>query len=123
MFNSVVNIDGVAIGEGQKPYIIAEMSANHGNDINIAINTVKEAKKAGADAIKIQTYTADTLTLDCKHSEYEAKGAWEGVYLYDLYKDASMPWEWTPRLQEVAKEVGITLFSSPFDYSSIDFLE
>jgi len=123
MFNSVVNIDGVAIGEGQKPYIIAEMSANHGNDINIAINTVKEAKKAGADAIKIQTYTADTLTLDCKQSEYEAKGAWEGVYLYDLYKDASMPWEWTPRLQEVAKEVGITLFSSPFDYSSIDFLE
>jgi len=123
MFKSVVTIDGIAIGKGKNPYIIAEMSANHGNDINIAIETIKEAKKAGADAIKIQTYTADTLTLDCKREEFEAKGAWEGVYLYDLYLDASMPWEWTPKLQKVAKEIGITLFSSPFDFSSVEFLE
>lgn len=123
MFNQSFQIDGIEVGEGCKPYIIAEMSANHGNDINIAINIIKEAKKAGADAVKIQTYTADTLTLDCQTPAFEAKGAWEGVYLYDLYVDASMPWEWTPKLQEVAKEVGITLFSSPFDFSSIEFLE
>lgn len=123
MFNKTFQIDGRVIGENCKPYIIAEMSANHGNDINIAIETIKEAKKAGADAIKIQTYTADTMTLDCKTEEFEAKGAWEGVYLYDLYVDASMPWEWTQKLQEVAKEVGITLFSSPFDFSSVAFLE
>jgi pseudaminic acid synthase len=123
MFNSSFQIDGINIGEGYKPYIIAEMSANHGNDINIAIDTIKEAKKSGADAIKIQTYTADTLTLDCKKTSFEAKGAWEGVYLYDLYLDASMPWEWTAKLQEVAKEEGITLFSSPFDFSSVEFLE
>lgn len=123
MFNKTFKIDGIELGEGCKPYIIAEMSANHGNDISIAINTIKEAKKAGADAIKIQTYTADTLTLNCKSPQFEAKGAWEGVYLYDLYLDASMPWEWTPKLQEIAKEIGITLFSSPFDFSSVEFLE
>jgi len=123
VFNKKFKIDGVEVGVSCKPYIIAEMSANHANDINVAINTIKEAKKCGADAIKIQTYSADTLTLDCKKPEFEAKGAWEGVYLYDLYKDASMPWEWTPTLQEVAKEQGITLFSSPFDFSSVEFLE
>ena len=123
MFNKTFKIDGIEIGDNCKPYIIAEMSANHGNDINIAIQTIKEAKKTGADAIKIQTYTADTLTLNCKKNEFEAKGAWEGQYLYDLYLDASMPWEWTQKLQEVAKEVGITLFSSPFDFSSVEFLE
>ncbi|MDF1882105.1 pseudaminic acid synthase [Sulfurimonas sp. MAG313] len=99
------------------------MSANHANDINIAIEIIKKAKECGADAIKIQTYTADTLTLNCKKKEFEAKGAWEGQYLYDLYLDASMPWEWTAKLQTVAKEIGITLFSSPFDFSSVKFLE
>jgi len=123
MFNERFKIDDIWIGKDSKPYIIAEMSANHGNDINIAIDTIKEAKKAGADAIKIQTYTADTLTLNCKESAFEAKGAWKGQYLYDLYTDASMPWEWTPKLQKIAKEVGITLFSSPFDFSSVTFLE
>lgn len=123
MFNKTFKIDGIEIGEHCKPYIIAEMSANHGNDINTAIDIIKKAKACGADAIKIQTYTADTLTLNCKTKAFEAKGAWEGVYLYDLYLDASMPWEWTPILQDVAKEVGITLFSSPFDFSSVEFLE
>ncbi len=123
MFNKKFKIDNIELGDDCKPYIIAEMSANHGNDLSIAIDIIKKAKECGADAIKIQTYTADTLTLDCKTEAFEAKGAWEGVYLYDLYADASMPWEWTPKLQEVAKEVGITLFSSPFDFSSIEFLE
>lgn len=122
MFNSSFKIDGTMIGEGCEPYIIAEMSANHGNDINIAIETIKEAKKAGANAIKLQTYKADTITLDCKDEKYFIKeGPWKGKYLYELYEDASMPWEWTSKLQEVAKEEGITLFSSPFDYSAVDF--
>ncbi|MDD4854940.1 MAG: pseudaminic acid synthase [Sulfuricurvum sp.] len=123
MFNQTFEIDGRKIGEGCEPYIIAEMSANHGNNLDTAIEIIKEAKKAGADAVKIQTYTADTLTLNCPTPTFEAKGAWEGQYLYDLYLDASMPWEWTPLLQKVAEEIGITLFSSPFDISSIEFLE
>jgi pseudaminic acid synthase len=123
MFNKTFEIDGVKVGEGCEPYIIAEMSANHGNNLEIACDIIKKAKECGAHALKIQTYTADTLTLDCKEEAFEAKGAWEGQYLYDLYLDASMPWEWTPKLQEVAKEVGITLFSSPFDFSSVEFLE
>jgi pseudaminic acid synthase len=122
-FKQQFKIDGCSIGEGCLPYIIAEMSANHGNDLNKAIEIIRRAKKCGANAIKIQTYTADTLTLNCKTKAFEAKGAWEGVYLYDLYSDASMPWEWTKELQKVAKEEGITLFSSPFDFSSIEFLE
>jgi len=122
-FKKQFNIDGCMIGEGSPPYVIAEMSANHGNDLNKAIEIIRKAKECGANAIKIQTYTADTLTLNCKSEAFEAKGAWEGLYLYDLYSDASMPWEWTKELQQVSKDVGITLFSSPFDFSSIEFLE
>lgn len=122
-FNKNFLIEGCMIGDNCPPYIIAEMSANHGNSLDKAIEIIKEAKKAGANAIKIQTYTADTITLNCKESQFEAKGAWEGQYLYDLYVDASMPWEWTPKLQKVAKDIGITLFSSPFDFSSVEFLE
>jgi len=122
-FNKTFKIDGRVIGDGCKPYIIAEMSANHENDIEIAKKIIIEAKKAGADAVKIQTYSADSITLDCKTSAFEAKGAWEGVYLYDLYKEASMPWEWTNELQKLTKEVGITLFSSPFDFEAVEFLE
>jgi len=123
MFNKEFEIQGDMIGDKYEPYIIAEMSANHGNNFDNACNIIREAKKCGAHAIKIQTYTADTLTLDCKKKEFEATGAWMGQYLYDLYLDASMPWEWTKGLQTVAKEVGITLFSSPFDFSSVTFLE
>jgi pseudaminic acid synthase len=122
-FNKQFKIDGCLVGEGCPPYVIAEMSANHGNDLNKAIEIVRLAKKCGANAIKIQTYTADTLTLNCKSKVFEAKGAWKGVYLYDLYSDASMPWEWTIELQKVAKEEQISLFSSPFDFSSVEFLE
>jgi len=123
MFNKSFKINGRIISNDSEPYIIAEMSANHGNNINTAINIIKEAKKCGADAIKIQTYTADTLTLNSYQVHFQAKGAWKGQSLYDLYIDASMPWEWTPILIQTAKEVGITLFSSPFDFSSVDFLE
>ena len=122
-FKQQFEIDGRLVGEGCPTYVIAEMSANHGNDLNKAIEIIKKAKECGADAIKIQTYTADTLTLNCRTKAFEAKGAWEGMYLYDLYSNASMPWEWTEKLQKVAKEEGITLFSSPFDFSSIEFLE
>jgi pseudaminic acid synthase len=122
-FNKNIKIENKWIGDDYEPFIIAEMSANHGNKINNAIEIIREAKKAGADAIKIQTYTADTLTIDCKENAFEAKGAWEGQYLYDLYLNASMPWEWTPILQKIAQEEDIILFSSPFDFSSIDFLE
>lgn len=123
MFNRSFQIDGINIGDEYEPYIIAEMSANHGNNLQNACEIVRTAKKCGAHALKIQTYTADTLTLNCKEEPFEAKGAWKGEYLYDLYSRASMPWEWTKTLQEVANEVGITLFSSPFDFSSVDFLE
>lgn len=123
-FNKKFEIDGRMIGEGCKPYIIAEMSANHGNDINIAIETIKAAKQAGADAIKLQTYTADSITLNCQKEEYFIKsGPWKNQYLYDLYVQASTPWEWTKTLQEVANQEQITLFSSPFDYTAVDFLE
>ncbi len=123
MLHKTFEIEGITIGDNYEPYIIAEMSANHGNNLDNACHIVREAKKCGAHALKIQTYTADTLTLNCNEKAFEAKGAWEGQYLYDLYKDASMPWEWTSTLQKVAKDVGITLFSSPFDFSSVEFLE
>lgn len=122
-FNKTFKIDGINIGDEFEPYIIAEMSANHGNSLENACEIIRVAKKCGAHALKIQTYTADTLTLDCDKPHFEAIGAWKGQSLYNLYVDASMPWDWTPKLLKVAQEVGITLFSSPFDFSSIEFLE
>jgi pseudaminic acid synthase len=89
-FKQKFEINGRSVGEDCKPYVIAEMSANHGNDLNKAIEIVRKAKECGADAIKIQTYTADTLTLDSKDKAFEAKGAWEGVYLYALGVDRSV---------------------------------
>jgi len=122
-FSEKFQIDGRMIGLGQEPYIIAEMSANHGGQFDKAVQIIHEAKKSGAHAIKLQTYTAETLTLDCKQKHFEAKGAWKGEYLYDLYTRGSMPWEWTEELQKISKDIGITLFSSPFDFSAVDFLE
>lgn len=123
-FNKKFEIDGRMVGEGCRPYIIAEMSANHGGNIQTAINIIKEAKKVGADAVKLQHYKADTITFKCDSEDFFInEGPWKGQYLYDLYEYAHMPWEWTETLQKVAKEVGITLFSSPFDYSAVDFLE
>lgn len=106
-------------------FIIAELSANHGGELDIAIETVKAAKRAGADAIKIQTYTADTITLDVKSDYFKIDQGtrWDGQYLYDLYKEASLPWEWHKELFKVAKKEGLICFSSPFDKTAVDFLE
>lgn len=107
-----------------KTFIIAEMSTNHNHHLDIALDTIKAAKKSGADAIKIQTYTADTLTLDCHTPDFiNGKGLWEGEALYDLYKKAYTPWEWHAEIFHVAKEEGITCFSTPFDKTAVDFLE
>ncbi len=105
--------------------IIAELSANHGGDIEIAKETIRSAKRAGADAVKLQTYTADTITLDVKTDLFKINQGtkWDGQYLYDLYSKASLPWEWHQTLFDLAKEEGLLCFSSPFDKSAVDFLE
>ncbi len=106
-------------------YIIAELSANHGGSIEIAKQTIKAAKEIGANAIKLQTYTADTITLDCDNDDFIIKGGtlWDNQKLYDLYKEAGLPWEWHQELFDYAREIGIDIFSSPFDKTAVDFLE
>jgi pseudaminic acid synthase len=117
-------IDGRRIGLNNPPYIIAEMSANHNGSIENAIMIINEAKKCGADAVKLQTYTADTLTMRSQNPDFLIKnGLWKGKTLYDLYSSAQMPWDWHKPLFEHAKKVGITIFSTPFDESAVDFLE
>ena len=112
------------IGEGQPAYIIAEMSANHAGDIENAKKIIRAAKEAGADCIKLQTYTADTLTIDCHNEYFQIKsGTWEGENLYQLYQRAYTPWGWHKELFEEAKKVGIDIFSTPFDTTAVDFLE
>lgn len=112
------------MGDKENIFIIAELSANHGNDIEIAKETIRAAKRAGADAIKIQTYKADTITIDIKHDDFLIRGGvTDGMYLYDLYKDAFLPWEWHKELFELAKQENLICFSSPFDFSAVDFLE
>ena len=107
-----------------RTFIVAEMSANHNNSLDVAINTIKAAKKAGADAIKLQTYTADTLTLDCDGLDFKIKeGLWKGETLYSLYKKAFTPWTWHKELFRIAKDEGLVCFSSPFDKTAVDFLE
>ena len=108
----------------KKVFIIAELSANHNGSINTAIETIRAAKRAGADCIKLQTYTADTITIDCNKDDFIIKGTiWEGRNLHSLYKEAYTPWEWHEELFRVAKEEGLICFSSPFDKSAVDFLE
>ncbi len=122
--NNYIEIAGRKIGPDYAPYIIAELSANHNGDINRAYQIMEEAKKAGADAIKLQSYTHDTITMDCNTEEFQIHGGlWDGQTLYELYKGAHMPWEWHKPLFEKAKELGITIFSSPFDFSAVDLLE
>jgi pseudaminic acid synthase len=119
-----ININGRDIGEGFAPFVIAEMSANHNGNIETAFRIIEEAKKCGADAIKMQTYTADTLTLKCDLPDFQiTDGLWAGKTLYELYEWAQTPWEWHKPLFEHARKVGITLFSSPFDNTAIDLLE
>ncbi len=123
-FSESLEIDGKAIGPGHPTYIIAEMSANHGNDLGRARDIVHAAKAAGADAIKLQTYTADTLTLDCRSEHFFLQeGPWRGQYMHDLYAYAMTPWEWHAELMELAASIDLTCFSSPFDPSSVDFLQ
>ena len=108
-----------------KTYIIAELSANHNQDINVALQLIEEAAKCGANAIKLQTYTPDTITLNCKTDIFKIKGTqlWNDQYLYDLYKKAYTPWEWHPILFNKAKELGLDSFSSPFDITAVEYLE
>jgi pseudaminic acid synthase len=112
------------INKESKVFIIAELSANHNGSIDTAIETIRAAKRAGADCIKLQTYTADTITIDCDKDDFLIKGTiWDGKNLYKLYQDAYTPWEWHEEIFRVAKEEGIICFSSPFDKTAVNFLE
>ena len=119
------SINGRLIGAGQRTYIIAELSANHCHSFEQACEIVQLAKSAGADAIKLQTYTADTITIDCEREPFiiQYGTVWDGQRLYDLYDQAHTPWDWQPKLKKLANDIGLDLFSSPFDNSAVDFLE
>jgi len=119
-----INIAGRDIGPDSPPYVIAELSANHNGRLDTALAIITEAKKAGADAVKLQTYRPDTITLDSDAPEFRIKGGlWDGRTLYDLYQEAHMPWEWHMPLFDHARGLGITIFSSPFDATAVDLLE
>jgi N-acetylneuraminate synthase len=117
-------IAGREISRNQPPYIIAELSANHNGKLETALRIIEEAKRAGADAVKLQTYRPDTITLDSDADEFKIKGGlWDGRTLYELYEEAHLPWEWHKPLFEYAKKLGIPIFSSPFDNTAVDLLE
>ena len=122
--DNVLKLRNRRIGDGMPCYIIAEMSANHGGDINRAKEIIHTAKAAGADCIKIQTYTADTMTIDCNNEYFRIKeGTWKGESFYELYKKAHTPWEWHEELKDEAQKAGIDFLSTPFDRTAVDFLE
>jgi len=118
-------IGGRVIGAGQAVYVIAELSANHNQKFEQAVRIIEEAKRAGADAVKLQTYTADTITLKSDKEYFRVGGGtlWDGRNLHDLYAEAYTPWDWQPRLKKVANDLGLDVFSTPFDPSAVDFLE
>ena len=120
----MIEIDGVKIGQGYSPYVIAELSANHGGSIDIAKESIRLAKESGASAVKIQSYTPDTMTIESSKSDFLiTDGLWKGYTLYDLYKKAYTPFDWHEELFQYAKDIGITLFSSPFDESAVELLQ
>lgn len=106
-------------------FIIAELSANHLKNFDIAVSTIKAMKESGADAVKLQTYTPDTITMDCDNEYFQIRQGtiWDGKTLYQLYQEAYMPWEWQPKLKKIAEDLGLICFSSPFDKTAVDFLE
>lgn len=119
-----IQINGRKIGSNYPPYIIAELSANHNGKLGNAFKLIDEACKSGADAVKLQTYTADTITLNCDSSDFQIHGGlWDGKTLHQLYQEAHMPWAWHKPLFEYARKAGITIFSSPFDSTAVDLLE
>ena len=121
---ATIEIGGRRIGPGYPTYIVAEMSANHNKDFDEAVRILEAAKEAGADAIKLQTYTPDTLTIDCDNEYFRIKDTlWNGRTLYELYSEACTPWEWQPKLKAIADDLDIELFSTAFDSSAIAFLE
>ncbi len=122
--NPTIHIGNREIGQGLPVYVIAEMSANHGRDFDRATQVIMAAKEAGADAIKLQTYTPDTMTIDCRGGHFTVQGtAWNGRNLYELYGEAHTPWEWQPKLQQIAHDIGLDFFSTPFDASAVTFLQ
>lgn len=123
--NKQFKIGNKTIGENAPAFIVAEISGNHNQDYQRAVEIIHAAKEAGADAVKLQTYTADTITLDCDEPYFVINEGtiWDGMTLHKLYQEAYTPWEWQPRLMEEANKIGLECFSSPFDFSSVDFLE
>ncbi|CAD5268103.1 MULTISPECIES: pseudaminic acid synthase [unclassified Imperialibacter] len=121
----VIDIGGFQIGKENSVFIIAELSANHNGSLQNALDTIDAAKEAGADAIKLQTYTADTITLNARTDDFKLKQGtiWDGKYLYDLYREAYTPWEWHKQLFDRARSRGLVCFSSPFDNTAVDLLE
>jgi pseudaminic acid synthase len=122
---SFINIKDRQVGQGYPAFIVAELSANHLQDFDLAVKTIKAMKESGADAVKLQTYTADTITIDSDNEYFRIEHGtlWDGKSLYQLYQEAYTPWEWQPKLKKVAEDLGLTCFSTPFDKTAVDFLE
>ena len=124
MGDQEIRIGDRLVGDGHEPFIIAELSGNHNGDINRALEIVTAAHRAGAHAVKLQTYTADTMTIDCDRPEFRIEdGLWAGRKLYELYQEAATPWDWHQALFDRARDLGILIFSTPFDESAVDLLE
>ena len=123
--SQLLKINKRVVGDNFPVFIIAELSANHNQKFDLAVKTIKAMKEAGADAVKLQTYTPDTITIDCDNKYFQIKGGtlWDGKTLYQLYKEAYTPWDWQPKLKKIAEDLGLICFSSAFDKTAVDFLE